>query len=557
VITADHGESLGEHGEKTHANFLYEATVRVPLVVRAPGYPAPLRVEEPVSLVDVTPTVAALLGLEPPVGSEGVSLLPALAGVRASGGERVAYLETLYPFYHHGWSGFRGVRGARWKLIQGREPELYALPEDPGEQRNLARQESERVEALAALLPPEREPSRREARIDLDATTLAELRELGYAWSGAEAERPEGELPDPRERIHLLHEMDAAISAFARGQRQHGIAAAERVVAAEPRSAGFLRELAHMYLVTNHLAEAEATYARALALTPQDVDAWIARGVALRGLDRNEGALAAFERALRLDAANPVARHDHWATLLALGRTEEVQRRAAATLREDPGDPEAAWAAIVARGEAPAARAEALERALAAAQGDPTLSFELGKTLEDLGDLERAEALYAAALARVPSNTELRTRLVRLLASAGRWTEAAHLLGGASAGRLTPELLFLESEVRYRTGDVAGSAEAARAVAEMQPERADVWVTLGSIELAQGNLEAAREAYERAVALDTAAPDAWRRLAAVYARLGRDEEARAAEARARATAPAPPAAGAPRSPAPDVHDRLP
>jgi uncharacterized protein HemY len=94
---------------------------------------------------------------------------------------------------------------------------------------------------------------------------------------------------------------------------------------------------------------------------------------------------------------------------------------------------------------------------------------------------------------------------------------------------------------------VARSVEAARAVAEMQPERADVWVTLGTLELARDDVEAAREAYERAVALDDAAYDAWRRLAAVYARLGREEQARAAEARAAAATP--PGAAGLRTPA--------
>jgi arylsulfatase A-like enzyme/cytochrome c-type biogenesis protein CcmH/NrfG len=409
VITADHGESLGEHGEKTHGNLLYEATVRVPLVVRAPGHPASLRIEEPVGLVDVTPTVAALLGLEPPADAEGISLVRQLAGEEVRGEERLAYLETLYPFHHHGWSGLRGLRGARWKLIQGREPELYALDEDPAERHDLARERPERVAALAARLPAEPEPGAGEARVELDAATLAELQALGYAWSGSARERPEDELPDPRERIHLLEQMDAAILAFAEGHRGRGIELAERVVAAEPRSAGFLRELAHMYLASRRLAEAEATYARALARAPQDVAAWLARGAALRGLDRPQEALDAFERALELDPEDRAARHDRWATLLALGRNEEVRRRAEAALRHDPDDPEAAWAAIMAAGEPPAARARALERALAVAPGDPTLSFELGKTAEAQGDAARAEALYAEALSSLPSNTELRT----------------------------------------------------------------------------------------------------------------------------------------------------
>ena len=131
VVAGDHGESLGEHGERDHGIFLYENVLRVPLIIRTPGMP-PRRVGSLVRLVDVMPTVLDLLGL-PGTPTDGVSLMNLMAG---GSRELDAYAESEYP-RRFGWSPLRSVRDSRFKLIDAPRPELYDLQLDPFEERNV------------------------------------------------------------------------------------------------------------------------------------------------------------------------------------------------------------------------------------------------------------------------------------------------------------------------------------------------------------------------------------------------------------------------------------
>src|SRR5713101_4816300 len=130
LVVSDHGEGLGEHGEDTHGMLLYEPTLRVPLVVRAPAV-RPGRAPEAVSIVDVAPTLLALSGLPRLSDADGVSLV----GTRDP--QRALYAETLGPLLDHGWSGLRALRRGRWKLVDAASPELFDLAADPGERRDL------------------------------------------------------------------------------------------------------------------------------------------------------------------------------------------------------------------------------------------------------------------------------------------------------------------------------------------------------------------------------------------------------------------------------------
>ncbi len=156
LLTGDHGESLGQHGEATHAVLAYDSTLRVPLVIKPPAGVAVERkvVTESVSHVDLLPTVGDLLDLPTPSGLPGRSLLPAIQGRAPSGraADRAIYFESALPRFSFGWEPLFGVRAGSWKYIHAPEPELYDLERDPGEQRNIARAESERREELERLL---------------------------------------------------------------------------------------------------------------------------------------------------------------------------------------------------------------------------------------------------------------------------------------------------------------------------------------------------------------------------------------------------------------------
>jgi arylsulfatase A-like enzyme len=147
VVAADHGESLGDHGERGHGIFVYQSTLRVPLVVRWPGI-RPRRVAGVVRLIDLAPTVLDLERIPQPA-MDGQSLVPVMTA--AGHRDLPAYAESMYP-RRFGWSELRALRAGRFKLIAAPRPELYDLQADPGEQHNVYATRPQTVRAMLARL---------------------------------------------------------------------------------------------------------------------------------------------------------------------------------------------------------------------------------------------------------------------------------------------------------------------------------------------------------------------------------------------------------------------
>jgi arylsulfatase A-like enzyme len=218
VVAGDHGESLGEHGERDHGVFVYESVLRVPLIVRGPGI-VPGRTPTVVRLVDVMPTVLQLAGIDPPE-THGVSLVPLL-----NGSERhldlEAYAESLYP-RQFGWTPLRTLRDGRFKVIDAPRPELYDLARDPFEERNmydtrrpLADAMLRRLRTLAAAGPS----SAQEADPDITPDAREDLAALGYVGTPYQKRlQDSGPLPDPKD---CMPEHDPAL----RGSASDGVSA--------------------------------------------------------------------------------------------------------------------------------------------------------------------------------------------------------------------------------------------------------------------------------------------------------------------------------------------
>jgi arylsulfatase A-like enzyme len=193
-LLSDHGEGLGDHGEQGHGILLYREAVRVPLLMQLPrGDHAGATVGAAVGLVDVFPTVAAVLGLTPPVGLEGVSLLGRIDA--ATPASRRYYSETLTPRLRLGWSELASLEDERYQYIEAPTPELYDLSRDPGETSNLVATLPEVARGfrreLASIPRPFRMPSPE------NAERVAALVALGYT-SGAAAAAGAPVLPDPK-----------------------------------------------------------------------------------------------------------------------------------------------------------------------------------------------------------------------------------------------------------------------------------------------------------------------------------------------------------------------
>ena len=195
ILAGDHGESLGEHGEREHGIFLYEGALHIPLIVDVPGSnDAGRRVPQVASLVDIAPTVRELFRL-PAAETDGVSLVPALRGAALP--KRFVYAESMYA-RRFGWSPLRMVRDERYKYIDAPRRELYDLDEDPFETRNVSADRPSIVAAMRAKLEAFAEPLSNRPASGPSADTRA-LEALGYIARAPAA--PSVGLVDPKDHI--------------------------------------------------------------------------------------------------------------------------------------------------------------------------------------------------------------------------------------------------------------------------------------------------------------------------------------------------------------------
>ena len=200
ILVGDHGESLGEHGEKAHGVFLYDATVHVPLILKLPSRQrAGTVINRQVRTVDILPTVMDLLSIRQKARMDGVSLRTLI--LAGDGEERPVFGETDYPL-HFGWSPLRSIREHGFKFIEAPRPELYNLDRDPKELHNIFGTRTATASALREKLAaqPVVDVVKRTRR--MDQPSIEQLRALGYlpSDSGADVAQPPL-LPDAKDNI--------------------------------------------------------------------------------------------------------------------------------------------------------------------------------------------------------------------------------------------------------------------------------------------------------------------------------------------------------------------
>jgi arylsulfatase A-like enzyme/Flp pilus assembly protein TadD len=338
VVVGDHGESLGEHGERTHSVFLYRSVMRVPLIVaNARLLPKPAVIDRAaVSVVDLVPTIAELLGLRDPHRRDGVSLLRAAADP-----QRSVYMESLAPYLDFGWAPLFGLRRLREAYVRAPRSECYDLAADPRETRNLLAGETKTACAdlssqlrrmLAGWPPVERLAAAEPAA---DAETRARLQALGYAGGAGAGGAPPDRLPDPKDRIEVSALLVDANALLAGGRPQEALAVAQRALAVAGRERSVLQALGKIYLRLGRLREAEDVLRAFTAIKPKpDVSVLLAQILILDG--RIEEAKKLLDAAERLDPRHGgifIARGDIFARQ---GRKEEARASYEKARQVDP-----------------------------------------------------------------------------------------------------------------------------------------------------------------------------------------------------------------------------
>jgi arylsulfatase A-like enzyme/Flp pilus assembly protein TadD len=234
AVLADHGESLGDHGEKTHGIFLYDSTLHVPLVLKMPGARyAGARVKARVRAADVMPTLLAIANVPVPKAMQGESLMSAIESDVTE--DRTGYAETEYPRRAFGWSALSSLRSDRFLFIRAPKRELYDQVVDVGSRQNLAAQRSRVADGMAAELEAlRRRLSGGEAgpSVRVDPAVSERLAALGYV--GGSGTAPETGI-DPKDRIDTANALHDAILAVEDGKNEQALPLLEKVTAVEPQ----------------------------------------------------------------------------------------------------------------------------------------------------------------------------------------------------------------------------------------------------------------------------------------------------------------------------------
>ena len=300
VLTSDHGESLGEHGENTHGYFVYESTLHVPLLVHAPGRIEPRRIPTPVSLADIAPTILELAGLPGMRDIDGVSLVPCMAGTAPP--VRPLYFESLLSSLVHGWAPLRGIRRGDLKYIAAPRPELYDLGRDPREENDLWGRHSSEATAMVEHLGTI-EDRRFETR-ELDQDTLRKLEALGYAAVPATPSRPGTDALDPKDGLVVWMGLQAAQKLYLQGRCAEALAAIEEFAPPCRNSADYHLRRGLYASGSGNLELAVTSYRRCLALDPRNQAGRLNLGAAYARLERLKEALDEFETLLEINPDN-------------------------------------------------------------------------------------------------------------------------------------------------------------------------------------------------------------------------------------------------------------
>ena len=374
ILAGDHGEAFGENGESDHGLFLYNSTLKVPLVFHAENkIPPGLEIPSSVRLIDIMPSILDMLGVEVPDKVQGTSLLPYIDSQKEE--SLPSYIETVYPKEYYGWSELSGLVEKEWKYIRAPKPELYNLLEDPEERNNLFFVKKKIADDMSKNL----DRMIQEYAIDVDVQTrklsLEEqerLRSLGYVGGATGEKRSETELPDPKDKLEefsLIHQARMAVSSgeFEEAAEKYrrildlnpdvpwnyvnlavtlnnlekseaAIQILEQGLNRVPESFVLLSRLGHFHLRAGNFEKAFEISQAALRIDPQYIDAILIAGwaVEMKGdwLETSEY----FRKALEIEPENKFALLKYAYSIAAQSKTQEALEIYAGLKEKFPDD---------------------------------------------------------------------------------------------------------------------------------------------------------------------------------------------------------------------------
>ncbi len=409
VLTSDHGEGLGDHGETTHGYFIYQSTLWVPLIIHWPAGPAkfPARVDAAAGLIDVAPTILQSLGIQQPAQFQGRSLIDLLSS-KAATAVREVYSESLYAHNHFGASALWSLRRGDYKFIEAPRQEFYDLSNDPKETRNLYSQVRSLAlasrEQLLALRARYHGIHTAEGR-PLDPEAVARLSSLGYVAISSSHPAPLESGADPKDRIEPFEDYGRAI----------------------------------LLASTGKTSESNSLLEHLLTKYPDLVEVRMSLGLNCQRLGKHAEAVTEFQQVLKSDPLNAQGHFNLALSYFELRRLDEATRELQAALAIMPYYTRAEELLATIRlqeGKYQEAR-QNLEHILTIDPDDYQAHYNLGvlATLQERWD--EGEAHLRVALRVDPQDADAHNSLGSLFMRRGDLAQARHEF--AEAIRLKPK----------------------------------------------------------------------------------------------------------------------
>jgi arylsulfatase A-like enzyme/Flp pilus assembly protein TadD len=415
VVAGDHGEGLGEHGEKTHGFFIYDSTLHVPLIFKLPANASKQQivVDEAANLADLLPTILDLVGAAKPKELQGHSLVPSMLG-KTKSAPTENYAETYLPRIHFNWSELRGVRYRQYHFIDAPRPELYDLTKDPHEETNLysaeravANEMRKRLENLIAQFTPTSGEKTAETT-GLDPALVERLKSLGYVAvaGGGDDVLSDRRLADPKDRVQVYELVSDALADSQRGRYAESIQKLQQAERVEKDSLPIHYLLALNYYRQKDFSTAIEQFQVALKLSPQYTLANYYLGLCYTQTEAWDQAILAFRKTLDLDDTNFSAAYNLGAAYLKQGNVTAAQAAFHQALSTNPRYAQAHEA--------------------------------LGELLLFQGKLDEAIVSLRSALEIEPGYSKARQALVKALQANGQNREADEELRKSASGSSQP-----------------------------------------------------------------------------------------------------------------------
>jgi len=335
-VTADHGESLGEHGEQTHGFFIYDATMRIPWILKAPRI-TPRSIASLVRIVDEMPTIVAIAGADDgrtdpsPRDSDGVNVATFL--VSGASPNLEAYGETFLPRDQFGWSEIRSLRNETSKYIEAPRAEFYDLAADSNEAVNAISTHNDEAARLQRILAAVVRASNAGApRVRADPQMTEQLMSLGYVGSSP-VPRDGARLADPKDKLEVYSLTMAALELSEQGRVDDALRTLNRAERLDANVAQIQFLKGSLFGREDQFDKASAALERTLTLNPEFLPARFKLALAQLRLGQHDRAAATLQRIVDEQPDDFRAWHNLAAIAYSqqdLDRAEQLERKALA-----------------------------------------------------------------------------------------------------------------------------------------------------------------------------------------------------------------------------------